>query len=156
MVSHRWPVVRPHSSKVLLMVTLTAKFISSPPLIVMVMSVIIFPVTSVVPFIVILLIRPLTRSRVWPVVCRIPPRITMRTSVRIMMIFVSVLVILVVTVSTPLLVVVASIVKFPFSPLTSICIIEWSFVRTGIVLSLVPMHLLGWRWNGMHMESMWL
>lgn len=142
MVSHGWPVIR-HSSEFLLVVVLGPELIRSSPLGIVMVSVIIISVSPVVSVTVVLLIRPLAGEIIWSVVPGASVGLATRPTIPVVVILVPVLLVLVMPFSTPDLVAVATIVKFPISlPVSSICVTEVSLVRVAVVIPLVPVHLL--------------
>lgn len=140
MVAHRGAVIR-HSTEILLVVILRPKIIRSPPLGVMMVSVIIISVSPVVSVTAVLII--------WSFSGQIVGSITSRTvgihmsPVPIVVVLVPVLLILMMPVTAPWWIIVATTIvelSFPL-PVSSICITKVSLVGVIVVISWVSMHL---------------
>lgn len=149
MVAHRGTVIR-HSTEILLVVILRPKIIRSPPLGVMMVPVIIISVSSVVSVTAILII--------WSLSGQIVGSITSRTvgihmsPVPIVVVLVPVLFILMMPVTAPWWIIVATTIaelSFPL-PVSSICITKVSLVGVIVVISWVSMHL--WAMGGRQMR----
>lgn len=149
MIAHRGAVVR-HSPEILLVVVLRPKLIRSPPLGVVMVPVIVISVSSVVSVTAVLVVGSLSRQVVGSVA---PRTVAVHVSpVPIMVVLVPVLLILMVPVTAPRRVAVATAVvelSFPL-PVSSICITKVSLIGVTVVIPWVSMHL--WAVGGRQMR----
>lgn len=148
MVAHRRAVIR-HSSEILLVVILRPKLIRSPPLGVMMVSVVVVSMAPVVSVAAVLIIRSLPGQIVGPIASR---TVGIHMSpVTVVVILVPVLFVLMVPVTAPGWIAVASTIaelSFPL-PVSSFCI-KMSFVGVIVVISWVSVHL--WAMGGRQMR----
>lgn len=148
MVAH-WRAVIRHSSEILLVVILRPKLIRSPPLGVMMVSVVVVSMAPVVSVAAVLIIRSLPGQIVGPIASR---TVGIHMSpVTVVVILVPVLFVLMVPVTAPGWIVIASTIaelSFPL-PVSSFCI-KMSFVGVIVVISWVSVHL--WAMGGRQMR----